>query len=166
MSNSVYFAIPIMIVLAVLQAAVWPAFPVFGLVPQLPFLVALGWGLVRGPEEGLVWAFVAGIAVGLLSLAPLGLSALAYMAAIGAALALQAVLPPHRLVVAVGLAVLATLIYLVVYFVGLRLFGFGTTLDVAVGLVPLALLHAVLIVPIFVVAGAINRALQPRRVEL
>lgn len=166
MSNSVYAAIPIMIVLAILQTAALPSLPLFGLVPQLPFLVALAWGLVRGLQEGLIWAFVAGIAVGLFSLAPLGLSALTCMVSIGVALRLQTALPPRRLLVAMALAMLATVIYLGVYAIGLRLFGFGTTFGVALDLMPLVLLHAVLIIPIISVTGAINKALQPRRVEL
>jgi rod shape-determining protein MreD len=166
MSNSVYAAIPIMLLLAVLQTAALPSLPIFGLVPQLPFLVALAWGLVRGFQEGLIWAFVAGIAVGLFSLAPLGLSALAYMASIGIALRLQAALPPRRLPVAISLAMLATAIYLIIFTISLRLFGFGTTAGAALDLMPLVLLHAVLIIPIVSVTGAISNALRPRRVEL
>ena len=75
MSSSIYVAIPVMALLTVLQTAVLPHFPIFGLVPQLPFLFALAWGIVRGLDEGVVWAFVAGFLVDLLSVTPLGISA-------------------------------------------------------------------------------------------
>ena len=64
MSSTIYLAIPVMLVLAVVQTAVLPRFPIFGLVPLLPFLVALAWGLLRGMNEGIVWAFVGGLLPG------------------------------------------------------------------------------------------------------
>ena len=82
MAVNFYAAIPLMAVLAVLQTAVLPRFPIAGLEPQLVFLVALAWGLLRGLEEGLVWAFIAGIWADLFSLTPLGLSSLAFMAGV------------------------------------------------------------------------------------
>ena len=50
MAVNFYVAIPLMAVLAILQTAVLPRFPIAGLEPQLVFLVALAWGLLRGLE--------------------------------------------------------------------------------------------------------------------
>ena len=80
MGNHLYLAVPLMAVLAVVQTSVLPRFPVLGAVPQLLFLVALAWGILRGLEQGLFWAFIAGFFVDLFSLAPLGISSLAFMA--------------------------------------------------------------------------------------
>ena len=85
MAVNFYAAIPLMAVLAILQTAVLPRFPIAGLEPQLVFLVALAWGLLRGLEEGLVWAFIAGLWLDLFSMTPLGLSSLAFMAAVAVA---------------------------------------------------------------------------------
>lgn len=166
MSNSIYIALPLMALLAILQSAVLPRMPVFGLVPQLLFLLALAWGLLRGLEQGLIWAFIAGIFVDLLSITPLGLSSLAYMLAIGPAILLLRVLPPHRILMASLLAMLATVIYLLVYFVALRFFGFSMSLDTLLEMLPVALLHGILIVPIYVLMQAAIKMVQPRRVEL
>lgn len=166
MTNSIYFAIPFMGLLAVLQTAVLPRVPILGVVPQLLFLLAMAWGLSRGLEQGLLWAFIAGLWVDLFSLSPLGLTALAYMLAVGAAVLLQAVLPPNRILVAGGMAMLGTLIYLLVYFITLRFFGLGMSLQVLLEMLPVALLHGILILPIYVAMQAILRAIQPRRVEL
>lgn len=166
MTASIYIALPLMLVLAILQAAVLPGITLLGPAPQLPFLVAMSWGLLRGIEQGVFWAFVGGIAVGLLSVAPLGLTSLAYMAGVGGALLLLRFLPQRRLGVSILLTAIASVIYLIVYFIGLRLFGRGGSGDLFFELLPLVLIHAILIVPIYLIMSAIERALRPRRVEL
>jgi hypothetical protein len=60
MPNSVYAAVPLMALLAVGQTAVFARLPILGAVPLIPFLVALLWGLLRGIEEGAIWAFAPG----------------------------------------------------------------------------------------------------------
>ena len=83
MGAPIYLAIPVMLVLGVAQASILPRFPILGVSPQLLFLVALAWGDIRGLEEGLIWAFIAGLFADLFSLAPLGISSLAFMAGVG-----------------------------------------------------------------------------------
>ena len=165
MAVNFYAAIPLMAVLAVLQTAVLPRFPIAGLEPQLVFLVALAWGLLRGLEEGLVWAFIAGLWLDLFSMTPLGLSSLAFMTAVAGPVLLQGVLPPRRLPVAALMAALGTLIYLLFYAVALGLLGHGLLAAGWAGLLPIALLHAVLILPIYLLLQTIVRVTRPRRVE-
>ena len=121
MAVNFYAAIPLMAVLAIIQTAILPRFPIAGVEPQLLFLVALAWGLLRGLDEGLVWAFIAGIWVDLFSLTPVGLSSLAFMAGVAAPILLQPMLPPRRLPVTALLAALGTLIYLLLYVIALGL---------------------------------------------
>ena len=142
MAVNFYAAIPLMAVLAIIQTAILPRFPIAGVEPQLLFLVALAWGLLRGLDEGLVWAFIAGIWVDLFSLTPVGLSSLAFMAGVAAPILLQPMLPPRRLPVGHGLSA-----------VGLA------------GLLPIVLLHAILVLPIYYVVHQLLHVLQPRRVE-
>ncbi|MBP6015820.1 MAG: rod shape-determining protein MreD [Candidatus Promineofilum sp.] len=163
--NHVYVAVPVMVVLAILQSSVLTRFPILGVVPQLLFLVALVWGIVRGIEEGVIWAFIAGLFVDLFSIAPLGVSSLAFMAGVGAPLLLQRALPPRRLPVAMLMAVLGTFVYLALYAVGLQLFGFGVSLNGLTSLWPLLAVHAILILPIYLLMDSLLRTLRPRRVE-
>ena len=165
MPKHIFVAIPLMAVLAILHTSVLAQIPVLGAAPQLLFLVALAWGIVREMEEGLVWAFVAGVFTDLFSLAPLGISSLAFMAGVAGPLLLQPILPPRRLLVAMLQAGLGTFIYLAVYAIGLRLFGFGVSVGGLVEMMPLVILHTVLIVPIFLLLGATLRVMRPRRVE-
>jgi len=161
----IFIAVPLMAVLAILHTSVLAQIPVLGAAPQLLFLVALAWGIVRGMEEGLAWAFVAGVFTDLFSLAPLGISSLAFMAGVAGPLMIRRALPPHRLLVAMFLAALGTVIYLTVYAVGLRIFGFGIGLGGLAELLPLIGFHAILILPIYLIVNSILRTFRPRRVE-
>lgn len=165
MGNHIYIAIPIMALLGIIESSVLSRFPVVGAVPQFMFLVALAWGMERGIEEGLVWAFIAGLIADLFSLAPLGVSALAFMAGVAGPLLLRRILPPRRLLVAMLLAALGTMIYLLVYAIVLRPFGFGISFGGLVELLPLIALHVVLIVPVYLATSVLLRVSKPRRVE-
>jgi rod shape-determining protein MreD len=164
--SSIYFAIPLMALLAILQSAVLPQFPILGLTPQLLFLVALAWGLHRGFNEGVFWAFVAGFFTDLLSLTPMGISSLTFMVATAVTLGLQRLLTASRFVLPVALATAATLIYLFIYAVLMRLLGNGLTMDTLLSVLPVALLHGFLVLPIYLLMDAILRLKRPRRVEI
>jgi rod shape-determining protein MreD len=69
-----FLSIPIMLLASALQATLLPQIAIFGGVPDLPFLFALAWALNSPLEEGIVWAFVGGIAKDSLSAAPFGAS--------------------------------------------------------------------------------------------
>ena len=99
------------------------------------------------------------------SLTPLGLSSLAFMAGVGVPILLQPLMPPRRLPVTALMGGLGTLIYLLFYVVALGLLGRGLSAAGVAGLLPLVLLHAVLILPIYYVVHSLLRVLQPRRVE-
>lgn len=165
MAARFYAAIPLMGLLAILQASVLPRLAIAGVVPQLTFVVAVAWGLLRGMDEGLVWAFIAGIWVDLFSVTPLGLSSLAFMAGVAGPLLLRQALPPRRLLVAMLMVVLGTIIYLLFYAVALRLFDHRITPGSLVDMLPIVLWHAILITPIYLLLQTVTRLLQPRRVE-
>lgn len=165
MGNHIYLAIPVMAVLSILHTSVLSRFPIVGVEPQLLFLVALVWAMARGIEEGLVWAFIAGVFNDLFSLAPMGISSLAFMAGVGLPLVFRPILPPRRLLVAMFMAALGTLIYLTVYAIVLRVFGFGVSAGGLIELLPIVILHAVLVLPILLIVESFLKTLRPRRVE-
>lgn len=164
--TSRYVAIPIMLVLAVLQTAVWPRFPILGLIPQLPLLLVLSWGLQRGMIEGVIWAFIAGLVVDLFTVGPVGLTALGYMTAVLLSVWFAQLLPESRLFMPALVGGIGTLLYLAVYLPGLRLVGFPISLPQATALLPLALLHVGLILPVYWLMLIIDRTINPPRVQL
>ncbi|HRQ38697.1 MAG TPA: rod shape-determining protein MreD [Chloroflexota bacterium] len=165
MKASIYVAIPVMVALSLLQTAVLPYFSFLRLSPQLPLLVALAWGLLRGLDEGMIWAFIGGICMDLFSITPIGLTALGYMAAVTAVLWLQQAFPPSHIIMPMLLAALATAIYLIINLLSLRLFGFISTLQAVTSLWPLILLNAVAMLPIYWLLYGLDRLLRPRNLE-
>lgn len=166
MSSSIYAAVPVMLVMAVLQTAVFPRFPVLGMVPQLAFLVALSWGLQRGETEGALWAFVAGIAVDLFSAGPMGLTALAYVTAVFIASFLIQRLPQSRLFMPALMGGVATFIFLLIYIIGLRVLGYTPNLQALSALLPLIYLHTGLILPIYWLIYLFDNSLRPKPIAL
>lgn len=165
MKSSIYIAIPVMLALSVLQTAVLPYFSFLHLSPQLPLLVALAWGLLRGLDEGMLWAFVGGLCMDLFSISPIGLTALGYMAAVTAVLWLQQAFPPSHIIMPILLAALATAIYLIINLLFLRLFGFLSNLQVITTLWPLILLNAIAMLPIYWLLYGLDHLFRPRRLE-
>lgn len=71
---------PLLVVVALVQATIMPHLVVGGVFPDLPVLVVVSWGLLRGSGEGVIWGGIAGIAVDLFSGAPFGAAGLALLA--------------------------------------------------------------------------------------
>lgn len=166
MRVSVYLAVPLMLLLAVLETAVLSHLPLFNQTPQLPFLVALSWGLLRDLEEGVIWAFIGGILLDLFSVTPLGLTPLAWMVAIAMAILIIRPLTRSRVILPTLVAALATILYLGLGMLLLRLFGYQVTSLVTAVLLPMAMLHALLILPIYWLMYLADKRLSPRRVQV
>lgn len=71
----VSFAI-LLVLLALTQTTVLPMIRVIGITPNLVLVALLLWSTLREPREGLLWAFGAGVFLDLLTLTPLGSTAL------------------------------------------------------------------------------------------
>jgi rod shape-determining protein MreD len=65
--------------LAIAQSTVMPLVAVSGTKPDLLFLAVVSWSLLRGAEEGIVWGFIGGMFLDILSGGPFGVSAIALM---------------------------------------------------------------------------------------
>lgn len=164
--STFWLAVPVMVLLTVVQTAIFPYFPIFGVIPSLPFLVALAWGLLRGPNEGVVWAFVAGFFMDLFTAAPAGGLILTYLIAVLAASLVVEVLPANRTVIPMLLAGLATVIQQILYAVFLAIFGYSMMQILGRSLLPTVLLQAVLILPIYWLLYLIQRLVWPKPVEV
>jgi rod shape-determining protein MreD len=121
MSISTYLAIPLMVIVAILQATVLPRFPLLGVEPQLALLMTVAWSLLRGVREGLLWAFLLGLAVDIFSAGPMGVTTLSLMAAVGMAIFIQRSFPESRVLLPVALAAVTTGVFWFVNVLVLRL---------------------------------------------
>ncbi|HUI48086.1 MAG TPA: rod shape-determining protein MreD [Acidimicrobiia bacterium] len=68
----------LVVIVVIVQVAVFPHLRLFGVVPDLGLLVALAVGYYDGPEAGAITGFLAGFGFDLFLETPLGLSALTY----------------------------------------------------------------------------------------
>ena len=166
MPTSIYLAIPVMIVLGVVETAVLPHFPILGSTPQLALLVALAWGLLYGMEEGAVWAFFAGIFTDMYSITPIGVSSFSFMVGITAVLWAQQALPTSRVLIPLALAALVTIISFIIDLLMLRLFGTITNFQSVIMLPTIILINVLAILPIYWLLYIINRTISPRRVQI
>ena len=64
---------------AILQSSLAPHLGVVGVKPGVVLPLVVAWSIIRGSSEGVMWGFVGGLLLDLLSGAPLGLSALTLM---------------------------------------------------------------------------------------
>lgn len=69
-----------LILLALLQSTVFPNFTVLGVHPDVLLMVVTSWSLLRGAQEGMLWALIGGAALDLLSDAPFGACSLPLLA--------------------------------------------------------------------------------------
>jgi len=197
MTSALYLALPLMVILVVLQSALLPRFPVFGVVPQLMFVATIAWALLRGLREGLVWAFIAGLFYDLFSAGPLGISSLSLMAAVAIAIYIQRSFPESRIILPIVLGAVTTVIFWAIYLLLLRIVmplflsnqtslgitdlidnpqvrnlisiivsAYGLNRSTLAFIVPMALLHSLLILPIYWAFYAIERTISPAQVEI
>ncbi|MEX0786749.1 MAG: rod shape-determining protein MreD [Dehalococcoidia bacterium] len=147
----------VVLVGAVAQTAILPAFSIFGVQPSLLLVILVAWMAARGRRESLVLIPVAGFVQGLLDSQPLGLAMLAM-----APLTVMTDVRERRfvesdLLTAVVLTVLATLVYEGIILLTLAVRGeqlewLASVLDV---LVPTAIANVLLLLPVY---GAIRLA--------
>lgn len=167
MKSTVYLAIPVMLFALILQAAILPRFPVFGLVPMLSLLAAVSWGLLRGPEEGVMWAFAGGFLLDLFTSGPTGAITLAMMLSVLVVVLIQHHFPNSSFFLPILYAGLATIVYLVSYLLLITIFSRGDfTAESVRLLLPLIFLNALIMLPIYWSLARLNKLFRPRRVEL
>lgn len=165
MFSSILIAIPVMIILAVVQIAILPRFSFFAVDPSLPFLFALAWSLVSNVEEGVVWAFIGGVFMDIFTIAPVGGLALTYMASVIAVNFIHDMLPANRFAIPLISAAVATTIQQLLYYIYLRLFGISATTSL-VTLLQIVILQTILIIPIYWFLYFLKRARRSRPVQI
>ena len=141
---SPYLVVPFLVAAAVFQATIMPHLAIWGVFAELPLLLVAGWGLLQGPREGLIWGFIAGVALDILSGAPFGAATLSLMAAgLLSGLGKNSVFATH-LVYTVAVALLATILYNLVFLLIVWISGYSTVwLDSLFRIIlPTALLNA------------------------
>ncbi|MCK4449775.1 MAG: rod shape-determining protein MreD, partial [Anaerolineae bacterium] len=77
---NIYVTILLLIAIVIIQTTAMPHLTVMGVKPDLMLLMVISWSLLRGAQEGAIWALVGGIGLDLVSGAPFGTSTVALVA--------------------------------------------------------------------------------------
>ena len=165
MSRSYFAAIPLFLILAALQATILSRLTVLGHNPQIVVLAAIAWATIRGVEEGIVWAFIAGIALDFYSIGPTGGSALAIMAAVGVVFLLQLGLPPNRFLLPPLFGGLGTSVVVLVYGGLIWVSGYTADWSIFNNIVLFAIAQTAVMIPVYWALYAFGRILYPPSVE-
>ena len=156
---SYYVGIPLIVILALIEASVLPLFRVAGLQPNLVLVCLVAWLMVRGSTEAFVLIPVGGIALGLVDGAPLG----AALLALAPIAFLQEIrgsrLSESGLVLTIAFTVLMTLTYNGIYFLvyagaGEAGSALSSLLDV---MVPTTFLNVVTLAPVYLLLSLSNQ---------
>jgi rod shape-determining protein MreD len=138
-------------IVAILQTTLVPSLAIWSVFANLPLLVVVSWGLLRGPQEGALWGFIAGLMVDLLSGAPFGaatvsLIVIGFLAGLGETTVFRA-----RIALPMIVMFLATIVYELLFLLIVRISGQSVAwLDSVLRLViPSAILNAVLTPVVF-----------------
>lgn len=79
---SLHIGIPLMLLAALIQATILPHLRIFGGHPDLVIILTMAWAFLDDGLEGAAWALAGGVALDVLSGAPLGFSSLALLPAV------------------------------------------------------------------------------------
>jgi len=116
-------AVLVLLMTALVQVSAMPAFPVFGVMPNLVLSLACCWMVVRGQEEAMIVVPMAGLCLGIFGSQALGVSLLAMMpvALFGELRVLR--LTPSNFLLTVIIVFLSSMAYEIVMLVALRAGG-------------------------------------------
>lgn len=160
-----YLSLPILLVVAALQASVVPQIRLLGGGPDLVFLAVFVWAVLAPLDEAVVWAVVGGILQDLLSVAPTGMSAvgLVLMVFIVNLAAMQVY--QVGLVLSLGLLLLGTLVQQLSTLILLWLTGYPIDWlsDFAYIVLPTVLYNLIFIGPVYLFLRRIQRRTSGRR---
>ena len=76
---SAYLTLAILFVLSLLQSTLMPRITLLGVHPDLMLMAVTSWSLLRGSQEGMLWALVGGVMTDLFSGGPFGVTTLSLL---------------------------------------------------------------------------------------
>jgi rod shape-determining protein MreD len=110
-----YAALPLTLLVALLQIGAAPSFAFFGVHPDLPVVWLCCWAVIRGRHEAMALIPVAGLALGLAGSEPLGASLLALLPVAGFAALVEASPARGRFLAVIAITAVCSILYTFVH---------------------------------------------------
>ena len=152
---------------ALLQTTLAPYININGVHPDLVLVLVIGWTVLRGLEEGLIWAFIGGISLDFFSGAPFGVFTLAMLVAAFVAGLFHGRTFGSSIVLPLGLAFPLSLLFNTLALLLLNLLGRPIDwLDAFTNVVlPVSLFNTGVMMVIFPLLYLLNRFLHPQQLS-
>jgi rod shape-determining protein MreD len=166
--RTLFIGIPLLALAAVVESTVLPDVRALsGGTLNLVLILVLSWTLAGDWSGGLVWGFIGGVLLDLLSGGPFGKSALALVLVAYVASWSEGQFWRSHILLPLAAALLGTLVYhVIVFFVlivgGTRMDWLGALTGV---LLPALLVNTLIIVPVFWLLRAVHEAVYPAAVR-
>jgi rod shape-determining protein MreD len=117
-------AVAVLTIVAMLQAYTLPYFRIWEIRLELMLPLLVAWAFVKGVEEAMVVVPLGGLLVSFFSQEPLGISMIAYAPIVPLALVRETNVIDSELLLAVGVAMVATFAYTILYLLFLDATGY------------------------------------------
>jgi rod shape-determining protein MreD len=160
--------VPLLLVLAILQSAVFSHIGLLDGRPDLVLLAVIGWSLTGRWREAMVWGFIGGLFLDLLSGVPFATSAIALVLVSSFASLLEGRFWEANLLIPLGVTLASSLVYHSIALGALWTAGRSIDLQLAVTrvILPSTFLNLVFSIPAAQLAGNLQRSLFPPEVAI
>jgi rod shape-determining protein MreD len=158
----------VMALLAAIQSSLLARFPFVGGSPSLVLLACVSWSLAGRTQEAMVWAFVGGLCLDLLSGSPFGISAIALVAAVYVASLTEGRFWEAHLLAPVGVVAVTSVLYYGITMAAIWVAGHPVDAASALTAVilPSIFLNVLLALPAYQLAERVRESAFPPAVSL
>ena len=160
--------IPLLVLLAIVQSAVLSHIGLLDGRPDLVLLAVVGWSLTGRWREAMVWGFLGGLLLDLLSGVPFATSAVAFVIVASFASLLEGRFWEANLLIPLGVTLAGSFVYHGVAIGALLIAGRPIDLELAATrvILPSTFLNLVFSIPAAQLAGSLHRNLFPPEVAI
>jgi rod shape-determining protein MreD len=161
-------AIPMIGILAILQAGLISRLPMLHGTADLILLMIIAWALQKRVETAWQWCIIGGLVVNIISAVPFGMPLLGYSLTTAVALALRRHIWQVPILAMFLVAFLGTLITQGITLLSLRIGGVPIPIPEALNLVilPSVLLNLLFAIPMYFLAGELAGWLYPEEIKI
>ena len=144
-------AIPLLLLVVILQSAIVPAFSLLAGYADLPLVLLAAWALQKGATTSMQWAFLGSVMISIVSHLPWFIYLGGYVGVVALARVLQGRVWQVPLLAMFTVTFLGTLLMHILSFAYLRLLGSSISVSDSMGLVtlPSLLLNLLVAMPLF-----------------
>ncbi len=158
-----FLSFPILIIAAVLQATFMPQIRLLGGSPDLVYLIVLSWSINATLDSSVLWAFVGGISLDLLSYAPLGTSTLGIVITVFIISGIGGQVYRIGFVLLIGSVLIGSFFQQISIMIILTITGYSVDWGLSLGYVvaPTIFYNLVFVLPIYWIIRRIQRRVVP-----